>query len=67
MHNDKSSNYRSIPPKVKQGTSILTMREVMDGKKLEEATFPESFQSFENYTFKGGYPLPRKEKLDMEM
>jgi len=54
-------------PKMVKGTSILTMREVMDGKKLEETTFPKSFQSFENYTFKGGYPMPKKEKLDMEM
>lgn len=47
-------------PKVAKGSTTIALAEVMDGRKESETSFPEAFQSMENYTVKGGYLLPEK-------
>lgn len=46
-------------PKISNGKTILAMKEIMDGKKSNEAVFAESLDDMDIYTFTGGYPLPR--------
>lgn len=45
-------------PKVANGSTTISLSEVMEGKKESESSFPESFKSMDNYTVKGGYALP---------
>lgn len=46
-----------------KGSSVLSMKEVMEGKKAEETTFPSAFQSMGSYTMKGAHPLPQTETV----
>lgn len=50
--------------KVGKGATTVALAEVMEGKKEEKTTFPSVFHSMENYTIKGGYPLPDEEELN---
>lgn len=45
-------------PKIANGSAVVALSEVMDGKKESETSFPDSFKSMDNYTVKGGYALP---------
>lgn len=51
-------------PKVAGGAPTIALAEVMDGQKESECTFPNVFQSMNNYTVKGGYALPAEEKTN---
>ena len=48
--------------KVGKGATTVALAEVMEGKAEAESSFPSVFHSMENYTIKGGYPLPDEEK-----
>lgn len=45
-------------PRLAKGSSVMSMSEIMDGKKAEDASFPDCFISMGNFTVKGGYKLP---------
>lgn len=45
-------------PKIADGSTVIAMSEVMNGKKESETSFPNAFKSMDNYTVKGGYALP---------
>lgn len=45
-------------PKIVDGSAVIALSEVMDGKKESETSFPDAFKSMDNYTVKGGYALP---------
>lgn len=49
-------------PRIATGQVTHTMMEVMDGKKINECSFPWVFKSMDNYTVKGGYLLPKEDK-----
>lgn len=49
-------------PKVAGGAPTIALAEVMGGQKESECSFPNVFQSMNNYTVKGGYELPMEEK-----
>ena len=51
-------------PKVASGAPTIALAEVMDGQKESECTFPNIFQSMNNYTVKGGYALPAEEIIN---
>lgn len=43
------------------GSTVIAMKEVMEGMKEEETSFPEAFKSMQAYTVKGGFSLPDSE------
>ncbi|MCI9046662.1 MAG: hypothetical protein HFG71_05195 [Hungatella sp.] len=45
-------------PKVANGATVVTLKEVMEGKKESETSFPETLNSMEKYSVKGGYRIP---------
>lgn len=47
-------------PKMAKGSTVMSMKEVMEGKRVEETSVPQAFLSMGNFTVKGGYPLPKK-------
>lgn len=45
-------------PRLANGSSVMSMAEIMDGKKAGDTSFPDCFISMGNFTVKGGYKLP---------
>ena len=52
-------------PKVGRGDVVVSLAEVMEGRKEKETTFPDAFRALEEHVVTGGYELP-DEDTDVE-
>ena len=49
-------------PSVGRGKTAIALSEMMGGKKAEETSYPEVFESLGSHSLNGGVPIPKKEE-----
>jgi hypothetical protein len=45
-------------PAMARGTSVISTKQMMEGRRAEQTSFPKAFSSFGNHTMKGGFLAP---------